>query len=195
MESETAAKSNTDANPAPPSAADAVENDVAGGGGGEKSDDGAGDGSTAVIGNGAPDVGSEAEVTAEAEKPDIDMDDQDGKDGAAKPAPGADNGGGENEKSDGDGADDTTSSAAGGGDAEKGGMKRPIDEGPLPTLPLKRARTPYFIFSDEKREEVKQKVSDHVTCTAMMCYVHRPVSAHRAIVMLHAFSGHYIWGL
>lgn len=32
-----------------------------------------------------------------------------------------------------------------------------VDEGPLPTLPLKRARTAYFIFADDKREEVKKK--------------------------------------
>mmetsp|Transcript_16855 Transcript_16855/g.32102 ORF Transcript_16855/g.32102 Transcript_16855/m.32102 type:complete len:339 (-) Transcript_16855:113-1129(-) len=30
------------------------------------------------------------------------------------------------------------------------------DEEPLPTLPLKKARTAYFIFADEKREELKQ---------------------------------------
>ena len=52
--------------------------------------------------------------------------------------------------------------------------KRSIDEvnkevpthdkdGPLPTLPLKRARTAYFIFADAKRPEVKLQVSacDH----------------------------------
>eukprot|EP00579_Thalassiosira_antarctica_P011071 CAMPEP_0201910704 /NCGR_PEP_ID=MMETSP0903-20130614/1979_1 /ASSEMBLY_ACC=CAM_ASM_000552 /TAXON_ID=420261 /ORGANISM="Thalassiosira antarctica, Strain CCMP982" /LENGTH=319 /DNA_ID=CAMNT_0048445375 /DNA_START=44 /DNA_END=1003 /DNA_ORIENTATION=+ len=32
-----------------------------------------------------------------------------------------------------------------------------VDDEPLPTLPLKRARTAYFIFADDKREEVKQK--------------------------------------
>jgi hypothetical protein len=32
------------------------------------------------------------------------------------------------------------------------------DDEPLPTLPLKRARTAYFIFADEKRDEVKQQV-------------------------------------
>ncbi|KAL7441678.1 hypothetical protein ACHAXH_005405 [Discostella pseudostelligera] len=31
------------------------------------------------------------------------------------------------------------------------------NEEPLPTLPLKRARTAYFIFADEKRDEVKQQ--------------------------------------
>mmetsp|Transcript_29613 Transcript_29613/g.61816 ORF Transcript_29613/g.61816 Transcript_29613/m.61816 type:complete len:307 (+) Transcript_29613:138-1058(+) len=31
------------------------------------------------------------------------------------------------------------------------------DDGPLPTLPLKRARTAYFIFADEKRGEVKRQ--------------------------------------
>ena len=38
--------------------------------------------------------------------------------------------------------------------------KRSIEdnEEPLPTLPLKRARTAYFIFAEEKREEVKQQV-------------------------------------
>jgi len=30
---------------------------------------------------------------------------------------------------------------------------------PLPTFPLKKARTAYFIFADEKREELKQLVS------------------------------------
>ncbi|KAL3811991.1 hypothetical protein ACHAXA_009609 [Cyclostephanos tholiformis] len=42
--------------------------------------------------------------------------------------------------------------------------KRSIDDdaesdefGPLPTLPLKRARVPYFIFADEKRKEVTQE--------------------------------------
>ena len=37
----------------------------------------------------------------------------------------------------------------------------PIDEGPMPTLPLKKARTAYFIFADEKREELKQLVRYH----------------------------------
>lgn len=32
------------------------------------------------------------------------------------------------------------------------------DEGPLPNLPLKRARTAYFIFADEKRRDVMQEV-------------------------------------
>jgi histone H3/H4 len=31
------------------------------------------------------------------------------------------------------------------------------DDGPLPTLPLKKARTAYFIFAQDKREELKQK--------------------------------------
>ncbi len=33
-----------------------------------------------------------------------------------------------------------------------------MDEEPLPRLPLKKARTAYFIFADEKREELKQLV-------------------------------------
>eukprot|EP00571_Detonula_confervacea_P016346 CAMPEP_0172301350 /NCGR_PEP_ID=MMETSP1058-20130122/3257_1 /TAXON_ID=83371 /ORGANISM="Detonula confervacea, Strain CCMP 353" /LENGTH=352 /DNA_ID=CAMNT_0013011425 /DNA_START=64 /DNA_END=1122 /DNA_ORIENTATION=- len=32
-----------------------------------------------------------------------------------------------------------------------------VDDEPLPTLPLKRARTAYFIFADDKRGEVKKK--------------------------------------
>ena len=32
------------------------------------------------------------------------------------------------------------------------------DEGPLPNLPLKRARTAYFVFADEKRRHVMQEV-------------------------------------
>ena len=45
----------------------------------------------------------------------------------------------------------------------KSDKKRPAEESkggndePLPTLPLKRARTAYFIFSDDKRAEVKQQ--------------------------------------
>ncbi|KAL9185232.1 hypothetical protein ACHAXT_003009 [Thalassiosira profunda] len=45
----------------------------------------------------------------------------------------------------------------------KSGEKRPAeetkgaDDEPLPTLPLKRARTAYFIFADAKREEVREK--------------------------------------
>ena len=35
----------------------------------------------------------------------------------------------------------------------------PVDDEPMPTLPLKKARTAYFIFADEKREELKQLVS------------------------------------
>jgi hypothetical protein len=33
-----------------------------------------------------------------------------------------------------------------------------VDDEPMPTLPLKKARTAYFIFADEKREELKQLV-------------------------------------
>ena len=42
---------------------------------------------------------------------------------------------------------------------EGGGQKRPAEDdlGPLPELPLKRARTAYFIFADEKRDEVKKE--------------------------------------
>lgn len=37
---------------------------------------------------------------------------------------------------------------------------KPSDENePLPKFPLKKARTAYFIFADEKREELKQLVS------------------------------------
>ncbi|KAL7539999.1 hypothetical protein ACHAXR_009787 [Thalassiosira sp. AJA248-18] len=36
-------------------------------------------------------------------------------------------------------------------------VKSTVDDEPLPTLPLKRARTAYFIFADDKRETVKQK--------------------------------------
>ena len=32
------------------------------------------------------------------------------------------------------------------------------DDEPMPTLPLKKARTAYFIFADEKRDELKQLV-------------------------------------
>lgn len=32
------------------------------------------------------------------------------------------------------------------------------DEGPLPNFPLKRARTAYFVFADEKRRHVMQEV-------------------------------------
>ena len=42
---------------------------------------------------------------------------------------------------------------------EGGGQKRPAEDdlGPLPKLPLKRARTAYFIFADEKRNDVKDE--------------------------------------
>jgi hypothetical protein len=45
--------------------------------------------------------------------------------------------------------------------------KRPIedrsegaaaDDEPMPTLPLKKTRTAYFIFADEKREKLKEQV-------------------------------------
>ena len=40
------------------------------------------------------------------------------------------------------------------------------DEGPLPNLPLKRARTAYFIFADEKRRDVMQEVC---VCVQYFC--------------------------
>jgi hypothetical protein len=50
--------------------------------------------------------------------------------------------------------------------SDKTGKKRFVDDdaefdeyGPLPTLPLKRARSAYFIFADEKRKGVAQEVS------------------------------------
>ncbi len=61
--------------------------------------------------------------------------------------------------------------------------KRSIDDaaecdehGPLPTFPLKRARTAYFIFADEKRKAVSQEVCpphpslrmDHLCCRIQM---------------------------
>lgn len=55
------------------------------------------------------------------------------------------------------------------------GRKRPSNEEddgePLPTLPLKRARTAYFIFADEKRDEVKQQViiSNFIPYTFCCC--------------------------
>ena len=36
--------------------------------------------------------------------------------------------------------------------------KAAVDDGPMPTLPLKKARTAYFIFADEKREGLKELV-------------------------------------
>ena len=41
---------------------------------------------------------------------------------------------------------------------EKNEGTAPSEEEPMPTLPLKKARTAYFIFADEKREELKQLV-------------------------------------
>lgn len=47
----------------------------------------------------------------------------------------------------------------------------PGDENePLPTLPLKKARTAYFIFADEKREELKQLVST-LTLGCYLCHL------------------------
>ena len=45
-------------------------------------------------------------------------------------------------------------------ESKKRSSEKEYDDGdePLPTLPLKRARTAYFIFADEKRDEVKQQV-------------------------------------
>ena len=43
-------------------------------------------------------------------------------------------------------------------DSRKRSSNEEEEEEPLPTLPLKRARTAYFIFADEKRDEVKQQV-------------------------------------
>jgi len=42
---------------------------------------------------------------------------------------------------------------------DKQDKKRPAEDehGPLPTLPLKRARTAYFVFADEKRHDVKKQ--------------------------------------
>ncbi|EJK62520.1 hypothetical protein THAOC_16864 [Thalassiosira oceanica] len=52
--------------------------------------------------------------------------------------------------------DPKTKADEGGG---SGGQKRPAEDdlGPLPELPLKRARTAYFIFADEKRDDVKKE--------------------------------------
>jgi hypothetical protein len=44
------------------------------------------------------------------------------------------------------------------------------NEEPLPTLPLKRARTAYFIFADEKRDEVKQQVNEIFSSYEMIFY-------------------------
>lgn len=39
--------------------------------------------------------------------------------------------------------------------------EEPKECAPLPVRPIKRARTAYFIFADEKREEIKAKVCIH----------------------------------
>lgn len=39
--------------------------------------------------------------------------------------------------------------------------EEPKEYAPLPVRPIKRARTAYFIFADEKREEIKAKVCMH----------------------------------
>jgi hypothetical protein len=60
------------------------------------------------------------------------------------------------------------------GDGPESERKRSIDDaecddyGPLPTFPLKRARTAYFIFADEKRKAVTQEVRPYI-CT---CIIH-----------------------
>jgi len=46
------------------------------------------------------------------------------------------------------------------------------DHGPLPTFPLKRARTAYFIFADEKRKAVSQEVCPY-RCTWIIFVVFR----------------------
>jgi hypothetical protein len=48
------------------------------------------------------------------------------------------------------------------------------DEGPLPNLPLKRARTAYFIFADEKRRDVMQEVC--VSAIFLFTTVHMNIS-------------------
>jgi hypothetical protein len=45
------------------------------------------------------------------------------------------------------------------------------DEGPLPNLPLKRARTAYFVFADEKRRDVMQEVCVCVCVYADPCAI------------------------
>lgn len=61
-------------------------------------------------------------------------------------------------KKDGGGTSETKEDAQESSDKKRAIEETKVDEEPLPTLPVKRARTAYFIFADEKREEVKQKV-------------------------------------
>ena len=69
--------------------------------------------------------------------------------------------GGNDESADGEKkpAEDVQSTTDGEAAEDISDKKRPAeDDEPLPTLPLKRARTAYFIFADDKRQEVKQTV-------------------------------------
>lgn len=65
-------------------------------------------------------------------------------------------------------AADGVSAADGESPSKSSDKKRPLDDAesnkegpdePLPTLPLKKARTAYFIFADAKREGLKELVS------------------------------------
>ena len=64
------------------------------------------------------------------------------------------------------------------GDGPESERKRSIDDaecddyGPLPTFPLKRARTAYFIFADEKRKAVLQEVCPYL-CKCIIFVVSR----------------------